>query len=365
MSRICFISNLFPSEKDPSFGSFVGKNYAQFEETGHEIVSKVVIDHRAKGLRKLLCYIRFIYQGIFALAKRNYDVVYIHYLTYSTICLLPFLVFSKPKYVINVHGDDLVGASLIHKIMGLSSPWVIKHSAAIVVPSEYFKTRLLDMYPWYSKQNVIVSESAGVDFDLFKPQSEVIKDKFNLGYVSRIDEGKGWPELLKAIALIKSKTPERLSSFELNMYGTGAQVEELRQMIDSLKLNSLVRYHGALAQSQLVEQYNAMSAFIFPTHRESFGLVAVEALACGTPVLASNISPVNEVVKHGINGLLFDVKNEHSIAKSIIELIDMKPERYQEMKRSTRSSVLCYESNNVISTLNENLTKRSIFKTCR
>nr|WP_246239990.1 glycosyltransferase family 4 protein [Pseudoalteromonas caenipelagi] len=221
------------------------------------------------------------------------------------------------------------------------------------------------MYPWYSKQNVIVSESAGVDFDLFKPQSEVIKDKFNLGYVSRIDEGKGWPELLKAIALIKSKTPERLSSFELNMYGTGAQVEELRQMIDSLKLNSLVRYHGALAQSQLVEQYNAMSAFIFPTHRESFGLVAVEALACGTPVLASNISPVNEVVKHGINGLLFDVKNEHSIAKSIIELIDMKPERYQEMKRSTRSSVLCYESNNVISTLNENLTKRSIFKTCR
>lgn len=358
MSKICFIANLFPSKKDPSFGSFVGKNYEQLEAQGNQIVNKVVIDYRASGFEKLLCYVRFVAQGIRAIATRNYDYIYFHYLTYSTLCLLPFLLLSRPKYVVNIHGDDLVGDTPIHKIMGFASPLILKRSAAVVVPSSYFKAKLLELYPWYQESKIIVSPSGGVDFELFKPTVMPSEVGFTLGYVSRIDEGKGWQELLEALAIINAANPELLSGFSLKMYGTGAQVPALQAQIAKLELTSLVRYFGALKPHELVDKYSEMNAFIFPTHRESFGLVAVEALACGTPVLASNISPVNEVVIDGKNGLLFDVKSKESIADKIVQILTMSAREYDALSSNTRSSVKHYAANQVAQQLDVELKTR-------
>ncbi|WMN61194.1 glycosyltransferase family 4 protein [Pseudoalteromonas xiamenensis] len=358
MRKICFIANLFPSEKDPSFGSFVGKNYEQLKSHGNEIVSKIVIDYRTHGIYKLLTYVKFVARGIRAIAKRDYDYVYFHYLTYSTLCLIPFLFINRPKYVINIHGDDLVGVSLTHRVMGFFSALILRHSAAVIVPSTYFKDCLLDLYPWYQKNKIIVSPSAGVEFALFKPTLCSDREGFVLGYVSRIDEGKGWQELLEALALIKETQPHVLSNFKLKMYGTGSQVGELTEKILNLKLSSLVSYFGALKPNELVEKYQEMDAFIFPTHRESFGLVAVEALACGIPVLASNINPVNEIVIDGKNGLHFEAKNEASIAQKIIEIVTMKSSDYRILCSNARESVSQYNSTQVASDLVNELNQR-------
>ena len=145
------------------------------------------------------------------------------------------------------------------------------------------------------------------------------------------------------------------------MYGTGAEVVALNEMIADLGVQSIVTYHGALKQNELASRYGAMDAFIFPTHRESFGLVAVEALACGTPVLASDIRPVNEVVKNNVNGLLFAVRDEYSIARTIIEILTMDTERYEQLCEATRDSVALYASDRVIKELDENLIRRAIF----
>jgi len=358
MSKICFIANLFPSKKDPSFGSFVGKNYLQLQTQGNHIVSKVVIDHRASGFAKLICYIKFIASGMYAISKRNYDFIYFHYLTYSTLCLIPFLLVGKPKYVVNIHGDDLVGNTTIHKVMGFASKLILKKSTAVVVPSSYFKDKLLELHPWYDKEKIIVSPSGGVDFDIFKPTISPSPSFFTLGYVSRIDEGKGWQELLEALVLIRQSHPHLISKLRLNIYGTGAEVDELVNTIANSDLSSLVTYYGALEPNQLVDKYSEMDAFIFPTHRESFGLVAVEALACGTPVLASNISPVNDIVLPGKNGLLFNVKDKNSIADTIVELLEMAPQDYELLSSFARQSVCNYRSTEVAQHLENELKKR-------
>lgn len=357
MSKICFIANLFPSKKDPSFGSFVGKNYAQLIQQGHQLVSKVVIDYRTSGLKKLFCYVRFIFKGILAIGKRNYDFIYFHYLTYSTLCLVPYLLFFKPKYVVNIHGDDLVGSSLLHKVMGFSTPLILKYSCAVVVPSEYFKDVLLDLYPWYGEQKIIISPSGGVDFDVFKANGLFRRDKFTLGYVSRIDEGKGWLELLEAIALINLERPQLLTDFQLNMFGTGAEVDLLEAKIIELNLDNLVSYYGAVPHNKLASKYNEMNALVFPTHRESFGLVAVEALACGTPVLASDIVPVNKIVLERVNGLLFEKGNILSISEKIVEMLCMSESDYNDLVKNTRSSVVSYSSSQVAVQLDKELMK--------
>ncbi|WP_462164572.1 glycosyltransferase family 4 protein [Pseudoalteromonas xiamenensis] len=358
MKKICFIANLFPSDKNPSFGSFVGKNYEQLQSNGNEIVSKIVVDYRARGIDKLFTYIKFVVRGVFAIAKRNYDYVYFHYLTYSTLCLIPFLFFNRPKYVVNIHGDDLVGESSIHRIMGFASTLILRHSAAVIVPSAYFKDCLLELYPWYPKNKIIVSPSGGVEFTFFKPSLFDEREGFILGYVSRIDEGKGWQELLEALVLIKETQPDVLSKFQLKMYGTGSQVSDLTEKIQNLKLSSLVSYFGPIKPNELIEKYQEMNAFIFPTHRESFGLVAVEALACGIPVLASNINPVNEIVIDGKNGLHFEVKNKTSIAQKIVEIITMKSSDYHVLRSNARESVSQYNSNQVAIDLVNELSKR-------
>ena len=68
MSKICFIANLFPSKKDPSFGSFVGKIINSFKHR-ESYCSKVVIDYRASGFAKLICYIKFIASGMYAISS--------------------------------------------------------------------------------------------------------------------------------------------------------------------------------------------------------------------------------------------------------------------------------------------------------
>jgi len=357
VSRICFIANLFPSKRDPSFGSFVGKHYEQLNEQGHNIVSKVVIDYRSSGFRKLILYMRFIFQGVLAVNKRNYDYIYFHYLTYSTICILPYLLLRKPKYVVNIHGDDLVGSTLVHKVMGCTSSLVLRHSEGVIVPSQYFKVILLKKYPWYCEKKVIISPSGGVDFEVFRSTRCPDEHQFILGYVSRIDEGKGWSELLEAIALIKKEQPNLLENFHLNMYGAGAEVEQLKTKLSLLDIGNLVTYFGALKPNQLAAKYSEMNAFIFPTHRESFGLVAVEALACSTPVLASNIKPVNEIVIDGVNGLLFEKQNKHSMAEKIITLLTMNKIDYEYLVKNARESVQNYNAELVAKQLSENLEK--------
>jgi glycosyltransferase involved in cell wall biosynthesis len=311
IKNICFISNLFPSDKDPSFGSFVGLSYQQLKNMGYNLSKPIVINARVGKFKKLLAYIKFFFLGLKATINSKYDFFYIHYLTYSTLCLLPILPFKKVKYLVNIHGDDLVGTRFIHKFMGLPSAYILKNATAVVVPSLYFKRQLLARHPFIEEYKVIISESAGFREDFFYPpiveETETINQNDNLhfGYISRVDEGKGWEVMLTAFALLKEKNPVEYARSTLSVYGAGAQASAFSKMVLQLRLSDVVTYYGPLAQKELGDKYRSFDYFLFPTRRESFGLVAVESLACGTPVICSAIEPLTDMLFHGDNGFLF------------------------------------------------------------
>ncbi|KAF7775463.1 hypothetical protein PCIT_a1659 [Pseudoalteromonas citrea] len=292
-----------------------------------------------------------------SLFQKNYDFVYFHYLTYSTLCLLPFLFLSKPKYIINIHGDDLVGCSWVHKVMGTFSGVILKHCVAVVVPSEHFKQELIKRFSWFKEHKVIVSPSGGINSEIFYPMHNNELAGYSLGYISRIDEGKGWPELLQAIAKLKTLAPALYDRISLDMYGTGSQVEQMKQLIGELQLEGTIIYHGAVSQPELGEKYRQMTCFVFPTHRESFGLVAVEAMSCGLPILASNVAPVNDIVQNGRNGLLFNVKDADSLAKAIIEFFDLELAERLDLSREAYSSTREFQAPLVAEQLKHDLVK--------
>ncbi|MFT5758755.1 MAG: glycosyltransferase involved in cell wall biosynthesis [Alteromonadaceae bacterium] len=361
MKSICFISNLFPSREDPSFGSFVGLSYQQLKNMGYHVDEPIVINVRLKPFKKIIAYSQFFLKGIIALMNKKYDLFYIHYLTYSTLCLLPVLPFKKVTYLINIHGDDLVGTRLIHKIMGLPSGYVLKHASAVVVPSEYFKTQLLARFPFICQKKIVISESGGFKEDIFFPKD---KDKtseplLHFGYISRVDEGKGWEVMLQALSILKQEETDKYTRLTVSVYGAGAQKEKFQGMVNKLELNDIVTYYGPLEQSGLGGKYRSFDYFLFPTRRESFGLVAIESLACGTPVICSEIEPLTDIIRNGDNGFLFESGSSDALYEKIVDCFGISKKSYEQLSENALLSADFFRSVNVSERLHQKI--ESIF----
>lgn len=136
---------------------------------------------------------------------------------------------------------------------------------------------------------------------------------FTIGYVSRIDPGKGWDILLDAAHFLKQKN----LSFRVMMIGSGEESKMLVSKIQELGLSDTVDYLGAKPHEELPNYFNRMDIFVFPSKGESLGLVGLEAMACGVPVVGSNIGGLPSYIRSGINGKLFAPGNARELAEKI------------------------------------------------
>jgi glycosyltransferase involved in cell wall biosynthesis len=247
--------------------------------------------------------------------------------------------------------------------MGLPSAYILNRATAIVVPSVYFKRQLLDRHTFVDEDKVIISESAGFREDFFFPpkvlRSELNThcDNLHFGYISRIDEGKGWELMLAAFALLKENNPTEYAKSKLSVYGSGAEVAVFNAMVLELKLNDLVTYYGPLPQYKLGDVYRSFDYFLFPTRRESFGLVAVEALACGAPVICSNIEPLTDVVKDSYNGYLFNDGSDKSLHEKLQYCFSIARSDYLKLTESSVLSVKHLGAKQVCKELHKELSK--------
>lgn len=106
--------------------------------------------------------------------------------------------------------------------------------------------------------------------------------------------------------------------------GYGGQTELLNKKIKEFNLSDCCCYLGPKTHQELNELYNQSDVMIFPTMLyESLGLVGIEAMACGCPVIGSNIGCLPEYIKDGITGFLFESGNSHELAERITYFINL------------------------------------------
>jgi D-inositol-3-phosphate glycosyltransferase len=166
----------------------------------------------------------------------------------------------------------------------------------------------------------------GVNIDHFRPMPMkaarqhlgVDTNDWMILFVGRIEPLKGVDTLIRAMALLAQECPTWVSRLSLAIIGgdpntnENAEMERLKQMHAELKLGKLVVFLGAKDQDTLQYYYNAAEAVVMPSHYESFGMVALEAMACGTPVIASDVGGLSHLVRDGITG--FHVPNGDHVA---------------------------------------------------
>lgn len=178
----------------------------------------------------------------------------------------------------------------------------------------------------------------GVDLGRFKPMPKA-EARQHLGipahhqmilFVGRIQPLKGIDILLKALAQIRAREPAIAKNICLSIIGGDpnpdsdieqAEFDRLGTLRSELGIGDLVTFLGAKDQDSLVYFYSAAEMVVMPSHYESFGMVALEAMACGTPVIASDVGGLSFSIEDGFNGYLVPGRDPQALADKIILLL--------------------------------------------
>ncbi|OGO50725.1 MAG: hypothetical protein A2148_01605 [Chloroflexi bacterium RBG_16_68_14] len=165
----------------------------------------------------------------------------------------------------------------------------------------------------------------GVDPDVFRPLPDVEREAHRILFVGHTeDKNKGFRYLLEALSLLRGKTPFHLRV----VHRPGSR--EAPRLIQELGLQGRATFLEQLTTEELVHQYNRAQLLVSPSLYEGFGLPAAEAMACGTPVVATQAGALREIVEDGVSGLLVPAAQVEPLAEAIRELLE-DPERCREM----------------------------------
>lgn len=340
--KLLVVSNMYPSEKYPSYGVFV-ENFCK-QLTQLEIDYSLAVMKKSDGkVKKLLGYVRFFAQSFFKSLFGKYDAVYVHYASHSTPGVLWARKFRKFTIYTNCHGSDVIPENAGQERMQKNTRAILSYSKKVIVPSEYFKQVVADKYA-IAKDRIFVCASGGVDTSLFRilPDSPQ-RDVFTMGYVGRLSYGKGWDTMLRACAML----PDR--NYRLLVVGDGPEKPQMLSLLEELDLGSCTELCGLLPQKELVNIYNNIDVFLFPTERagESLGLVAVEAMACGTPVIASDFAAPAYYTADGVNGYKFEMGNPEALAQKIQQLRNASKETRETLSAGALRTALAYSREEV------------------
>ena len=202
--------------------------------------------------------------------------------------------------------------------------WMLTYEASeVIVNSNYMKNELQRLFGLpYEKINVIPN---GVNLNLFnniekdydfRRRFAMDNEKIIL-FMGRLVYEKGIQTLIAAMPKILANYHDS----KLIIAGKGGMIDELRSQVNYLGLGNKVYFTGYLGSKDVQRMYKCADVSVFPSTYEPFGIVALEAMLSGTPVVVSDVGGLNEIVDHGVNGMKSYAGNANSLADSILALL--------------------------------------------
>lgn len=155
-----------------------------------------------------------------------------------------------------------------------------------------------------------------------------LRGKKIVGYVGRLRWEKGVHVLITAFAEVVSKIPEAM----LVVVGDGPDREKLQAQTNELGISSNIIWLGWKTQKEAFQIYGLIDVIAMPSLFEGFGLTAVEAMAAGVPVVATDVDGLSEIIDSGQSGILTNVDDSSSIASEIIRILSKPDLRYKLSK---------------------------------
>jgi glycosyltransferase involved in cell wall biosynthesis len=275
---------------------------------------------------KVTAGVNFI-PGRFTNIFKSYDIIHFHEFELS----FPFfsIHIKKPK-ILHLHGIDYNFLKKHH-----ISRFLLKHLTHMYIAiSKQMIKELTDLGIPKSKITYLPNS---INTNLFKPEKQK-KEENTLLFVGRISQGKGLHILLKSLQYLKE-------TIRLIIIGPPdwniTYYQDILKMIENenRKGKHEIKYLGAMEQTELAEWYQKVSLFILPSFSEGFPVTILEALACETPVIATPVGGVPEIIKDHRTGILVPVGNHLQLANAIQYLLENENIRLK-MGREGRKLVI-------------------------
>ena len=252
----------------------------------------------------------------FGFIEKMYDYEIIHFHDEMDLSFPLFAFFVKKPKIFHVH--SMAGTYISFEKNRLSRFIFRKIADLYVSDSDYGKSLLADLGIPMKRIRVL---PILVDIKKFKPAPNKKIGNLIL-FVGRPDAKKGLHVLLRSLKYLE--TPIRLVI--ICPYSKSKYFEKILRMVEDLKKGSVheVEYLSGVDNRDLPEWYQKASVFVCPSLIETFGIVNAEAISCGTPVVASKVGGIPDIIKDGITGILVPPNDPIKIAKALKKLLGDK-----------------------------------------
>ena len=184
----------------------------------------------------------------------------------------------------------------------------------------------------------VISNGINLNHSKLDKVKSISNDEKIILSVARLRPEKGVEYLIKAIKIVLQKHAE----IKLIIVGDGPEKEYLSRLVNEEGLKRNVHFTGDIPNEKVYEYYAMATIFVLPSLSEGFGLVLLEAMATGTPIIATNVCGLSEIIENGKNGFLVNPKNPNELAKGIIYLLE-NPKLRKKISKNNKNNSKDYE----------------------
>jgi len=176
------------------------------------------------------------------------------------------------------------------------------------------------------ENRIVVAHRHFVDFKKFAIKKEINERANMIGYIGRLSEEKRILNLIKAIPLVLKKKADA----HFMICGQGSLAHKVEKIIEARGLEANVKLTGWIPHEDVPRYLNELKILVLPSFTEGLPNILLEAMACRTPVLATTVGAIPDIIKDGENGFLLKTNDPRHIAERIIELLN-KPDLLEKV----------------------------------
>ena len=290
----------------------------------------------------ILCDIFRIYRYI---KKINPDIIHLQG-TDPWYSLLGAIVSRKYPTVITVHGfineEYKFHVGMKRTINKFIAAPIEKFALSSIQNIIVLCPQIKEMIEKFSTSKIFI---VPIGIDVAYVQKFLKKRKYSqqtILYLGLLLERKGIDTLIDAIPLVK----KRVKNIKLMIAGKGPAEEKLIKKVKSNDIENHVTFLGYVEEKQKFLYMNSTDVFILPSYWESFPAVILEAMACGAPVIASNVAGIPYAVSDGVNGFLFEPGNINQLSEKILKIL-LNKKLLKKMREDTKIQVKKFDWPNI------------------
>jgi glycosyltransferase involved in cell wall biosynthesis len=271
-----------------------------------------------RWIQNLLITLKIIILGF-------YQKPHLMILTHINYGVLGYILhyFMGTKYWIIAHGDE------VWELKNIFHKWALKDAEKVIAVSHYTRQRLLNAQGLNPEKVMVLPNTFDAQqFQIAEKPTHLLQ-RYGLSpkqpiilTVSRLGKTaaphKGYYQVLQALVQVRQQFPD----VHYFIVGKGDARPQIESLVQQLDLKSCVTLTGFISDEELCSYYNLCDIFALPSSIEGFGIVYLEALACGKPVLAGNVDGSVDPLEQGKLGCLVNPRDVDAIAENLIQILN-------------------------------------------